>query len=225
MTWNWEPRSWRKSAKVALGIVTIWPIVYIGLFVFSMFSIILLLPSTEKLSNRNCGNVDLLQLDRKIKNGEIKQLTVRPREIAALDRVGDCEFTIAVTNESTRQEILTEARKIVDGRQRVEKIEEDATDRDELPAFAVVGFVGLMVVHMFSVLLMVGLMPLYIILAVKNEGLDQTMRIVWVVLLATIGMFVNPVYWYLYVWRKPPAASTPTDHTPRVSGEEIPTVS
>ena len=224
MTWNWDPRSWRKSAKVALGIVTIWPIVYMGLFMVFMFSMFLFLPFAEKGSNRNCGNVDLLQLDRKIKNREIKQLTVRRREIVALDRVGNCDFTITVENESTRQEILTEARQIVDGRQRVEKIEENAPEAEELPAFVPVGFVGLMAIHMLSVLLMVGLMPLYIILAVKNESLDQTMRIVWVVLFATMGMLVNPVYWYLYVWRKPPAPSI-AGNAPQTSSNDIPTVS
>jgi hypothetical protein len=224
VTWNWAPRSWRKSAKIALGIVTIWPIVYMGLFMVSIFSMFLFLPFAGKGSNRSCGNVDLLQLDRKIKNGEIKQLTIRPREIVALDRVGDCEFTITVTNESTRQEILAEAREIVGGRQRVEKIEEDTAGREDLPTFVPVGFVGLMAIHMLSMLLMVGLMPLYIILAVKNESLDQTMRIVWVVLFATMGMLVNPVYWYLYVWRKPPPASI-ADNAPQTSSNDISTVS
>lgn len=224
MTWNWDARSWRKSAKIALGILTIWPIVYIGLFILAIFSMFLFLPFAAKGSNRSCGNVDLLQLDRKIKNGEIKQLTIRPREILAFDRVGDCEFTITVTNESTRQEILTEARKIVGGRQRVEKIEENAPEAEELPAFVPVGFAGLMAIHMLSVLLMVGLMPLYIILAVKNESLDQTMRIVWVVLFATMGVLVSPVYWYLYVWRKPPAPSI-ADKAPQPSSNDIPTVS
>jgi hypothetical protein len=53
------------------------------------------------------------------------------------------------------------------------------------------------------------LMPLYIILAIKNERLDQTMRIVWVVLACTVGMFADPVYWYLYVWRTPAAIPPP----------------
>jgi hypothetical protein len=70
----------------------------------------------------------------------------------------------------------------------------------------------------------VGLMPLYIILAVKNESLDQTMRIVWIVLFATMGVAVNPVYWYLYVWRQPPAASVTDNVTPTPS-TDIPIVS
>jgi Ca2+/Na+ antiporter len=57
--------------------------------------------------------------------------------------------------------------------------------------------------HFLTIILIMGLMPLYIILAVKDERHDQTMRIVWVVLFCTMGMFAIPVYWYLYIWRKP----------------------
>ena len=47
------------------------------------------------------------------------------------------------------------------------------------------------------------LMPFYIILAVKNDRIDQTTRIIWIVLLCTLTIFVAPVYWFLYIWRKP----------------------
>jgi len=74
---------------------------------------------------------------------------------------------------------------------------------------------------MISIVIMMALLPLYIILAVKNKGLDETTRIVWVVLLATMGMLVNPVYWYLYVWKKRPAsaqvAPSPSVDIPSVS--------
>lgn len=224
MNWNWEPRSWKKSTRVLLGILTIWPIVYLGLFMVSIFSFMLILPFAEKGSSRSCGSLDLIQLDRKIKNGEIKQLTVRPNEIAARERNGDCEFAVTVTSESTRQELLTEARKIVNGQPRVEKIEEESARRDELPWFAPVGFIAFFAVHMLTIFLLFLLMPLYIILAVKNDTLDQTMRIVWVVLFCTMGMLVNPVYWYLYIWRKPPAAPI-TDNAPQTLSNDIPTVS
>ena len=59
------------------------------------------------------------------------------------------------------------------------------------------------VLHLFTILMMFALMPFYIILAIKNERFDQTMRIVWVVLACTMGMLADPVYWYLYVWRTP----------------------
>lgn len=224
MTWNWDPQTWKKATKVLLGIATIWPIVYMGIFMVGMFSMFLFLPFAEKSSSRNCGNVDLLQLERKIKNGEIKQLTVRPREIVAWDRVGNCEFTITVTNESTRQEILADAREVVNGQPRVEKIEEESADRAEVSPFVPAGFFAFFALHMLTILLTLGLMPLYIILAVKNESLDQTMRIVWVVLMCTMGMVVNPVYWYLYVWKKRP---TPAPNKPIAAAPDadIPSVS
>ena len=51
-----------------------------------------------------------------------------------------------------------------------------------------------------------GLMPLYIILVVKSGRLDETMRIIWVVLICMLGFFAMPVFWYLYIWREPAAS-------------------
>jgi len=56
--------------------------------------------------------------------------------------------------------------------------------------------------HFLTIILMMGLMPLYVILAVKDERHDQTMRIIWVVLMCMVGMFAMPIYWFLYVWRE-----------------------
>jgi hypothetical protein len=218
---NWDSQSWKKSTKILLGIVTIWPFLYIRLFVLMVFSMMLFLPRAERRSNRNCGNVDLLQLDHKIENGDIKQLTLKPDEIIAVDRIGDCEFTITVTNRSTRDEIVRKAREVVNGQPRVASIEDKSTEEEKVPAFLPLGFFGFFAVHMISIVIMMALLPLYIILAVKNKGLDETTRIVWVVLLATMGMLVNPVYWYLYVWKKRPAsaqvAPSPSVDIPSVS--------
>jgi uncharacterized membrane protein YqjE len=89
----------------------------------------------------------------------------------------------------------------------VEVIEENTSKATPEPLFVPLGFGMLMVFHLFTMLLMMCLMPLYIILAVKNDRLDQTMRIVWVVLACTVGMFADIVYWYLYIWRKPAAGN------------------
>ena len=214
MNWNWDPQSWKKSTKILLGIVTIWPFLYIGLFVLIAFSLVLFLPRAEKRSNRNCGNVDLLQLDHKIENGDIKELTLKPREIIAVDRIGDCQFTVTVTNRSTRDEIVSKAREVVNGQPRVARIEDRSTEDEKVPAFVPFGFFGLFAVHMISIGVMMALLPLYIVLAVKNKGLDETMKIVWVVLLATLGILVNPVYWYLYVWKNRPASTQVAPSSP-----------
>ena len=112
------------------------------------------------------------------------------------------------SSETTRQELIALAREIgTNGRPRVAKVEENTVgERPPAPAVSALfslGFMGLFMVHLLTILLILALMPFYIILAVKNERLDQTMRIIWIVLLCTLGMLANPVYWFLYVWRKP----------------------
>ena len=223
MKWNWDSCNWKRSNKILLLGATLWPVVYLVLFIGGIFSMMVFMSFAENRDHRSCGYLDVLQLDLKIKNGEIKQLNLRPDEIIAIDRVGNCEFEARVTNEDTRREILKDAREIVNGQPRVEKIDEQTSRPTAAPPlpFIPLGFVSLMAVHMLTILLMMAMMPLYIILAVNNERLDQTMKIVWVVLLCTMGMFAMPVYWYLYVWRKPTAkpeaesgAKTPGDNTP-----------
>lgn len=172
------------------------------LFVGSIFAMFLLLPFAAEHEVRNCGNVDALQLDRKILNGEIKKLIVYPARMVAVDRIGDCQFDVSIDNQASRQNILDDARQVVNGHVRVEEIKQEAEPAPPL-AFPL-GFGLLMVAHMGTMFLMMALMPLYIILAVKNERLDQTMRIVWVVLSCTVGVLADPVYWYQHVWRSPP---------------------
>ena len=193
-----------------LGAATIWPLVYIPLFIAAIFSMVLFLPDAER-AKASCGRLDVLQLDRKIRAGQIKELTIRSDEIVAKDRSGTCTYVTTVREDSTRQEILTGAREIVDGRPRVEVINEN-TSEPAAPFFVPIGFGAVMLVHMLTIFLTMALMPFYIILAIKNERLDQTMRIVWVVLACTVGMFANPVYWYLYIWRtpKPPPNVSPS---------------
>jgi ATP-dependent Zn protease len=207
MNWNWEPGLWKKSTKVLLGIATVWPPIYMVLFFLVIFSFILLTPFADTGANRNSKDIDVIQLERKIKNGEIKELIVTPSELIAVDRVTNVEYRTYVSSESTREEIIKEAREQdPNGRPRVDKIEEK--DNQAPSTLLGIGFVGLFAAHTATILLMMGLMPFYIILVVKSDWLDQTMRIVWVVLICMLGMFAMPVYWYLYVWRNgPPAGS------------------
>jgi len=175
----------------------------------TIFSMVLLLPLTENRSKNSCGRLDVLQLDQKIKDGQIKELTIRTDEILSKDRIGACEYETSVSDESTRREILSDARELVNGKPRVEVIDENTSQPESAPFFFPLGFGVLIAAHLFTMLVMMGLLPFYIILAVKNERLDQTMRIVWVVLACTIGIFADIVYWYLYIWRKPPVGDTP----------------
>ena len=105
--------------------------------------------------------------------------------------------------------IIRQARQLdANQRPRVDKIDENTSQRRLNTVFPL-GFIAIFFLHMITILLMFGLLPLWLILGtIKNERLDQTMRIVWVVLACTAGLFSNPVYWYLYVWRSqssPPA--------------------
>jgi hypothetical protein len=172
------------------------------LFMGSIFSFMFFLPFAEKESGRRCGDIDVLQLDDKIKAGEISELTVRRDEFKGLDRIGNCEFRASVSNQATRDRILRTARELnPDGSPRVAKVQEDSSEPAVSPIFPI-GIVILFSAHMLTILLMMALMPVYMILAVKDERHDQTMRIIWVVLFCTVNMFAMPVYWYLYVWRK-----------------------
>ena len=214
MNWNWEPSRWKRPTKILLGIATIWPIIYMALFVLAIFSFVLV-ASFEDRSTRNTENIDLIQLERKIQNGELKELTLRPSEIVALDRVGNREYHTELTNESTRREILTKAREHdANGQPRVANIKQE-TDRPVSSEFPV-GVVALFGAHIFTIFLIMGLMPLYIILVVKSDRLDQTMRIIWVVLICMLAFFAMPVYWYLYIWREPPV------RLPGADGAQIP---
>jgi hypothetical protein len=169
----------------------------------SIFSFMLLIPFAEDRSTGNCGDLDLIQLSEKIENGELKQLTLRSDEIVATDRTGNCVYHTSVRSEHTRAEILRQARETDGtGSPRVPKVEEETSQRAPL-AFPV-GFIALFAVHMLTILLIMALMPLYIVLAVKSDRLDQTTRIIWVVLLCMMGMLAMPAYWYLYIWREPP---------------------
>lgn len=219
MNWNWDSHRWKTSTKILLGIATIWPIIYMALFVLTIFSFVLFLPS-EGRSNRNTQDIDLLQLERKIENGEVKQLTVRPREFIAVDRVTDREYHTDVTNEFSRSEVLRKAQEHdASGQPRVASIKEES-DQPVSPAFPA-GMVVIFGAHILTIFLIMGLMPLYIILAVKSDRLDQTMRIIWVLLFCMLGVFAMPAYWYLYVWRKPPVSLGGSD-LGQASGESTP---
>src|ERR1700682_2987916 len=166
MNWNWEPNRWKKSTNILLAIATIWPPIYMVLFVLVIFSFVLMTPFANGRANRNSKDIDLIQLDRKIRNGEIKELTIAESDITAVDRASNVEYHTYVASESTKEEIIKEAREQdANGRPRVDRIEEK---NNELHSTLFgIGFVGLFAALLITMLLMMGLMPLYIILVVK----------------------------------------------------------
>src|SRR5207245_3784757 len=154
-----------------------------GLFFIGIFSFVLIASFTAQRSNRNTEDIDLIQLERKINNGELSQLTIRPSEIVACDRSCDCEYHTSVSNRATRAEIIRQAKELDEnGKPRVPMIDEE-TSEPHVPALFPIGFVVLFAVHFITVWLMLGLLVLYILLAVKREQFDQTTRIVWIILI------------------------------------------
>lgn len=211
MNWSWETGSWKKSTRLLLLAATIWPIVYMVVFFVVIISVVF---AAERAANR-CGQIDVLQLDKKIRDGEIKKLSIRSREIVATDRKEGCTYEVFVTSTTSHDEILRDARELVDGKPRVETIDENtseprAVENPFVSILAPIGFFFLMIVHLGTIFLMMAQMPFYIVLAVKNTHLDQTMMIVWIILFALVSVFACPIYWYLYVWRKPKDALTDT---------------
>lgn len=87
------------------------------------------------------------------------------------------------------------------------------------PAFGI-GFLLILVVHIFTILLSLALTVFYIIHAVKNSGLEPNMRIVWIVLFFFAGMIAEPIYWYLEIWREKPAAVANVQLPPQSAGTD-----
>jgi hypothetical protein len=62
--------------------------------------------------------------------------------------------------------------------------------------------------HCFTMLLSFGLTAVYIVHAVRNAGLRQEMRLIWIIVLFMGNMFAFPVYWWLYLR---PGLTTPIE--------------
>jgi hypothetical protein len=210
--WNWDTTAWKSSTRLLLGVATIWPIVYIVLFLGSIVSGVFIVAAVNDSTPEHRSYIDLIQLEKKIQNGEIKELRISSSEFEAVDRDGSVFYTYA-TNKSTREELIGQARAPgANGLPRVAKVEEN-TSRPEENFALPFAFLVLMGFHMMTMLLLFLMMPVYIILPLKNERLDQNMRIVWVILACTIGVFSDVAYWYLHVWRTPPASSVTPELT------------
>jgi hypothetical protein len=210
VSWNWESQSWKKSNKLLVLFATIWPVIYMMLFFGFFVSMVFVSERAKDRGLNICARIDVLQLDRKIRAGEIKQLKVRQFDVIATDRSQNCNFQTWIRDDSTIKELLSDAKEVVNGAPRVDQITEEKEGPIPEP-FAIgsgLGFLVLMLLHSATILLMLASMPFYIILAVNNQRLDQTWKIVWVVLFCTVGLFAQPVYWFRHVLPKLPAGES-----------------
>ncbi len=86
----------------------------------------LLLYKLVNPTGKNSTAIDLTVLEQKILTvGELKSLTVKQNEAIAIDSRGN-QFTAQLTNEHTKAEVLKEAREVVNGQKRVEKVEDES---------------------------------------------------------------------------------------------------
>ena len=93
----------------------------------------LLLYKLVNPNSKNSTNIDLTQLEQKINNGELKQLTVKQTETVATDRAGQ-NYVVQISNEHTKAEILKEAREPINGKSRVDKVEDEPSSGYWWPA-------------------------------------------------------------------------------------------
>jgi cell division protease FtsH len=70
--------------------------------------------------------VDLTKLDQMIQSGSLKQLTVKQSETVAID-VNNQEYRVALSNDPAKNDLLKSAREIVNGKPRVQKVEEESS--------------------------------------------------------------------------------------------------
>ena len=61
-------------------------------------------------NSKNVENIDLTQLDQKIKKDELRELVVKQTETVAIDKASGREFHTELTNEQTKNDILKAAR-------------------------------------------------------------------------------------------------------------------
>ena len=78
--------------------------------------------------SKNTANIDLVQLNEKIKTGQLKELVVKQNETVAIDNNGpNVEYHVQLTNEQTKNDILKAAWELgSDDKPRVPKVSDES---------------------------------------------------------------------------------------------------
>ncbi|HSQ23565.1 MAG TPA: ATP-dependent zinc metalloprotease FtsH [Pyrinomonadaceae bacterium] len=86
--------------------------------------------------SKNTQNIDLTQLDQKIKDKQLKSLIVKQTETVAIDKnPPNVEYHVALTNEQTKNDILKAARAVdSEGKTLVENVQEEGSSSLWWPA-------------------------------------------------------------------------------------------
>jgi cell division protease FtsH len=85
-------------------------------------------------TSKNTQTIDLTALYQKIDNSELKQLTVKQAEVVAVDANSGMEYHVAVTNEIQKNDLIKEAKEVVNNKSRVAKVEEEPSNSYLWPA-------------------------------------------------------------------------------------------
>lgn len=80
------------------------------------------------------------------------------------------------------------------------------------------GFFVLFALHLLTMLTLLGLLAIYVILALKNEALDQNGRILWAIFMCVGGLIAMPIYFFKYVWPSAPQDRKPDGALPIAEG-------
>jgi len=70
-------------------------------------------------------------------------------------------------------------------------------------------FVALFVLHFATIIFIFVLTALFMINVFGNPRVASDKKALWAVVIFLGNVFAFPVYWYLYVWREPPAGAIP----------------
>ena len=76
-------------------------------------------------------------------------------------------------------------------------------------------FFLIMALHLFTMIWIFTLLIIYIVNVFTNDRVEKDKKALWAVAIFLGGMLAMPVYWYLYIWRKPRDTNTST--TPSTS--------
>ncbi|HEV8589008.1 MAG TPA: ATP-dependent zinc metalloprotease FtsH [Pyrinomonadaceae bacterium] len=78
--------------------------------------------------SKNTTNIDLTQLEQKLQQGQLSQLTVKTSEVTAVEKNTGKNFVVQLTNEHTKAEILKEARELdSNGNPKVGNVQEEGS--------------------------------------------------------------------------------------------------
>jgi len=85
-------------------------------------------------TSKNTAPIDLTQLEQKIQNRELASLTVKQSETVAVEKTTGKTFVVQLSNEHTKAEILKQARESVEGKSRVDSVQEEGSSSLWWPA-------------------------------------------------------------------------------------------